>query len=377
MFEEFSPQNSETWKSIIQKELKGKSFDETLVWESREGLRLQPFYHADTYQPFLPDSSFHRQWIPSAGYIMNDNNIDKLNNFLKNALKRGITTARIWLADAGLIPVMQKMDLPAGINCLKIVHVTNGTVQLTSRLSDENTSQESVIDTLTIFEAGASGLTELAWAYYQWLNNPAIQSITMGIGKNYYSEIAKFRAIRLLIGKPINLHAVTGLNYLTETDEHNNLLRNVTASMSAVIGGCDELTIHPYDSIIRSANPQSERWAYNIHHLLKHESHLDKIGDPVKGSYFLEYLIQELVERTREKVLVLQQSDDPNQMLNQMIESDFQTKKARLSEKKEVIINVNKHVSGTVQNGSKKTEFYASVYNDDRKIRYDEDLIAN
>jgi|GEM_PF-3722780 len=374
MFEEFATQNTETWKATIEKELKGKSFDEILVWENGAGIRLQPFYHADTYQPFLPDLSPNLQWIASAGYILTDDNIDKLKDFVDDALKGGITMVRIWLADAELIPAIQKMDLPNGLTGLKLIHATNGVVQNTFWHPNETVS---VIDTLTIFEAGASHLTELTWAYFQWLKNPAIQYITMGVGKNYYSEIAKFRAIRLLIDSPINLHAVTVLHYLTETDEHNNLLRNVTASMSAIIGGCDELTILPYDINIRPDNPQSQRWAYNIHHLLKHESYLDKIGDPVKGSYFLEHLTKELVERTREKVFELQKADNPNEVLNQMIESDYQAKTVRLAEKKEVIINVNKHVSGTVQTGNKKTDLYASVYGDGRIIRYDEDLIAN
>jgi hypothetical protein len=337
---------------------------------------MQPYYHADTYQPFLPDTTMNLQWIPSAGYFLTDDNIQKLIHFIENANNGGITTVRIWIADAQQITAIQQLELPPGLSGLKLIHADNGVVLNMDWRLNEPSNEVACVDTLTVFEAGASALTELIWAYFQWLKNPTVQSITMGIGKNFFSETAKFRAIRLLIDNPIYIHAVTGLYYLTETDEHNNLLRNVTASISAIIGGCDELTILPYDLIIRSDNPHSQRWAYNIHHLLKHESYLDKIGDPMKGSYFLEHLTKELVEHTREKVFEIQKADNPLEQLNQMIEADYQAKKVRLSEKKEVIINVNKHVSGNVRNGNKKTDLYADVYGDGRKIRYDEDLIA-
>lgn len=376
MFEEFSAQNSTTWKSIIEKELKGKSFDETLVYENSSGLTVQPFYHYDTHLPSFENQNYDTQWTPVGGLFLTDDNFQMLTDFRNNYLQQGITHIVIWLGKNIPIERIIEFDFPVGLECLTIIHNQSGGIHKTILQADQAPQTIEIIDTLTVFEAGASALTELTWAYFQWLRKPEINSITMGVGKNYYSEIAKFRAIRLLIENQINLHAVTGLHYLTETDEHNNLLRNVTASISAIIGGCDELTIHPYDVIHSKYNPQSQRWANNIHHLLKHESHLDKIGDPVKGSFFLESLTQALVTQTREKVAELQRSSDTHVYINAMIEADFEAKKSRLNEKKEVIINVNQHVSGSVKKGNKITDLYAQVYDDGRAIRYDEDLIA-
>ena len=119
-------------------------------------------------------------------------------------------------------------------------------------------------------------------------------------------EIAKLRALRFLwqrvqMGWGIEpkiayVHAQTSTFYDAAITPNTNLLRATTEAMSAVIGGCDALTVHAYDSTFRTPDEFSERIARNISILLKEESYLDKTLDPAAGSYFLENLTQQLAE---------------------------------------------------------------------------------
>lgn len=127
------------------------------------------------------------------------------------------------------------------------------------------------------------------------------------IGSSFYLEIAKLRATRWLMGLlvntlspetkgplPIQVTADTTTNSFTNVDPHTNLLRTTTRAMSAIIGGCDALIIRPFAS---EAPDQASRLARNTHHILKHEVYLDKVIDPGAGSYYIETITRQLVER--------------------------------------------------------------------------------
>lgn len=127
------------------------------------------------------------------------------------------------------------------------------------------------------------------------------------IGSSFYLEIAKFRAARWLTGLiakdiaddhagtlPIKITADTTTNGFTEDDSHANLLRTTTRAMSAVIGGCDALVIRPHTP---DAPGPAKRWARNIHHILRHEAHLDKVIDLGAGAYYIETITRQLVDR--------------------------------------------------------------------------------
>ena len=124
-----------------------------------------------------------------------------------------------------------------------------------------------------------------------------------GIGSNYFMEIAKFRAGRLLWSKIVAeygvdakmiVNAETSKWNKTVYDTHANLLRTQTESMSACLGGVDSITVLPFDDCYKSSSAFSERIARNQQLLLKEESHLDKIADPAAGSYYIETLTQEM-----------------------------------------------------------------------------------
>ncbi len=125
----------------------------------------------------------------------------------------------------------------------------------------------------------------------------------MGVSSNYFMEIAKFRAARMLWAqiveqyKPasadsakMHIHASTSRFNQTVYDAHVNLLRSQTETMSAALAGVDSITTVPFDTPYQTPDDFSERIARNQQFLLKEESHLDKVVDPAGGSYYVETL---------------------------------------------------------------------------------------
>jgi methylmalonyl-CoA mutase len=140
-----------------------------------------------------------------------------------------------------------------------------------------------------------------------------------GIGNNYFMEIAKLRAARLLwaqIVKAYNpecncaakmvAHSETNTYNKTVYDPYVNMLRTQTEAMSAVLGGADSLTVLPFDAVYEEPTVFSERIARNQQILLKEESHLDKIADPSAGSYYIETLTGSLAEQAWKLFLEVQ-----------------------------------------------------------------------
>ena len=123
------------------------------------------------------------------------------------------------------------------------------------------------------------------------------------ISSNYFMEIAKFRAARMLwanIVKGYNpekecsckmfAHAVTSTWNQTAYDPYVNMLRGTTEAMSATLGGVHSLEVLPFDYSFEAPTEFSKRIARNAQLLLKHESHFDQVIDPAGGSYYIESL---------------------------------------------------------------------------------------
>ena len=126
---------------------------------------------------------------------------------------------------------------------------------------------------------------------------------SFGIGSNYFSEIAKLRAARLLwsvvqkgyqkaysVSMKMDIHCVTSEWNKTVFDPFVNMLRTQTEAMSAILGGTDSLTVEPFDIALRQPGEFSERIARNQQLILKEEAYFDKVADPAAGSYYIENL---------------------------------------------------------------------------------------
>ena len=131
---------------------------------------------------------------------------------------------------------------------------------------------------------------------------PYIQ-FSLGIGPNYFMEISKLRAARLLWTRMVEqyqakseesfklfIHATTALWNKSIYDPYVNMLRTTTEGMSAALGNADSVTINPFDISFKDSDEISRRIARNQQLVLKEESYLDKIVDPGAGSYYIENL---------------------------------------------------------------------------------------
>ncbi|MDR2910108.1 MAG: methylmalonyl-CoA mutase family protein [Bacteroidales bacterium] len=142
----------------------------------------------------------------------------------------------------------------------------------------------------------------------------------LGIGNNYFMEIAKLRAARLLWAKIVEayspecncsakmiVHSETNIHNKTIYDPYVNMLRTQTEAMSAVLGGTHSITVLPFNTFYENTTGFSERIARNQQLLLKEEVHLNKIVDPSAGSYYIESLTDSLAEQTWELFLEVQE----------------------------------------------------------------------
>lgn len=173
------------------------------------------------------------------------------------------------------------------------------------------------VDASNFTNAGADIVEELAFGlsmaneYMSQLTERGISSdiaaskicFSFGTGSNYFFEIAKLRAARLLWAivvsayKPektessvMEIHSITSRWNKTIYDPCVNLLRTQTEAMSAVLGGADSLTVDPFDMVFRQPDEFSERIARNQQLILKEEAYFDKTADPAGGSYYIEKL---------------------------------------------------------------------------------------
>ncbi|OIP82322.1 MAG: methylmalonyl-CoA mutase small subunit [Porphyromonadaceae bacterium CG2_30_38_12] len=190
------------------------------------------------------------------------------------------------------------------------------------------------VNAITLSNAGAFDAQELGYAL-AWGNQylsmmieagiePSIAAkkikFNFGVGGNYFMEIAKFRAAKLLWANVVDayqpkclkdtcshtvdgfckcaakmyIHAETSTFNKTIFDANVNMLRTQTEAMSATLGGVNSLTVTPYDATYKTADEFSERIARNQQLLLKEECHFDKVADPAAGSYYIETLTNEL-----------------------------------------------------------------------------------
>ncbi|MBN3035242.1 MAG: methylmalonyl-CoA mutase small subunit, partial [Bacteroidales bacterium] len=144
--------------------------------------------------------------------------------------------------------------------------------------------------------------------------------LEMATGPDYFMEIARLRAARLLWARIVkaygtsseevtkaDIHCTTSSWSMTLYDRHVNMLRSTTEAMSAILGGCSSLTVLPFDHLHTSGDEFGERIARNQQLLLKEESYLDRVADPAAGSYFIENLTDSLITHAWKLFLEVQE----------------------------------------------------------------------
>lgn len=179
------------------------------------------------------------------------------------------------------------------------------------------------VNSVSLGNAGAYIIQELGYAmawgneYLQLLTDAGVDpdlaagkmKFNMGVSENYFMEIAKFRAARLLWAQIVKqysprsesacmmcVNAVTTTYNMTVFDAYVNLLRSQTETMSAALAGVHSIVVTPFDTPYERPDDFSERIARNQQLLLKEECHFGTVADPAAGSYYVEELTTSLAK---------------------------------------------------------------------------------
>lgn len=181
----------------------------------------------------------------------------------------------------------------------------------------------------------------------------------MGVSSNYFMELAKFRAARMLWAQIVkqyepkcdcsckmSVHAITSRFNQTIYDAHVNLLRSQTEAMSAALAGVDSITVTPFDTPYKTPDEFSERIARNQQFLLKEESHLDKVVDPAGGSYYVETLTVNIAREAWKLFLDVEEkggflANIDNDSIQEVIRETSAKRHTDVARRKEVLLGTN------------------------------------
>lgn len=222
-------------------------------------------------------------------------------------------------------PLKGGIQTPLPANSSTLTDYYQSIANLTRSTLDATSFRTISIGSESFHNAGANAVQELAFTLslladqYDFMTDSGLSieqivpktMISVATGTSYFMEIAKLRALRVLLNRFLSaynvadlatnsftIHCQTSVFYDSMSTPYTNLLRSTTEAMAAVIGGCDLLTVHPYTSIVGQPQEQENRLARNVSILLNDESFLGKVADPSAGSYYIENLTHQLIEST-------------------------------------------------------------------------------
>ena len=186
-----------------------------------------------------------------------------------------------------------------------------------------------------------------------------------GISSNYFLEIAKFRAARMLWANIVKeyepkcdcackmkAHAETSTFNLTLFDAHVNMLRTQTEAMSAALAGVDSITVSPFDKAYQVADDFSERIARNQQLLLKEECHFDKVVDPAAGSYYIENLTASIAQQAWTIFLGVEEEGGMMAAIKagkvqEAVNASNQARHEAVSKRREILLGTNQYPNFT------------------------------
>lgn len=182
-----------------------------------------------------------------------------------------------------------------------------------------------------------------------------------GISSNYFMEMAKFRAARMLWAQivsayhpacdcaaKIEMHAQTSQFNMTIYDAYVNMLRSQTETMSAALAGVNSITVTPFDIAYKQPDDFSERIARNQQLLLKEESHFNKIVDPAGGSYYIETLTASIADEAWKLFLEVEDMGGFYQALKtgfvqNTVNAAAESRRTAIARRKEILLGTNQY----------------------------------
>lgn len=397
LFDDFDPVSSKQWKQKIQFELDGADYNQTLVWNSPEDIQVRPFYHGDEFKGIAAVHTKASQFKICQNIFVHD--LAKSNLRALDSIERGAESIRFTIHKETVdiakllenlplekvaiyfnltflsVDFVKKIEAFAQKTKAKIFCNLDPIGQLAKDGNWFATKEKTNFETLNLLStattnvslisingglyqnAGANMVQQIAYSlahaneYFNRIKNinqPVVFEIS--VGSNYFFEIAKLRALRLLfnlIAKEYNhnldCHLLVSPSKRNKTiyDFNVNMLRTTTECMSAILGGADAVANLPYDALYHKDNEFGDRMARNQLLILKHESCFDKVDNPADGSYYIETLTNQLSE----KALILFKEIEANGgFLKQLNEGVIKKKIQESANKEQELFDAGKEI---------------------------------
>ncbi len=434
LFEDFLEVSSKQWKQKIQVDLKGADYNDSLIWKTNEGIDVKPFYHADQFsEPHQITNTKATAWKICQTIFVAD--VKKSNFKAIDVIKRGAESILFIIPEdtISIKNLLENIDVSSTAIHFKLQFLSSefvaklnsyinssaikkpllfihtdiiGNLAKTGNwyknLNEDHKHFETIVKETSNFSidlslyqnAGASMIQQLAYGlahaneylnhFENKLDEKTKQSLkvtfNVSVGTNYFFEIAKLRALRLLwktLASEYNINTDCYI-FVTPTkrnktlyDYNTNMLRTTTECMSAILGGANTISNLAYDAIYHKTNEFGERISRNQLLVLKHESYFDKVNNPSDGAYYIESLTEQLAE----KALALFKNIEANGgFLKQLKEGTIQRKIKEHAVKEQrmfnngetVLLGINKHPNPN-DNMKHELELYPFVKTNTRK----------
>ncbi|WP_394972606.1 methylmalonyl-CoA mutase subunit beta [uncultured Croceitalea sp.] len=406
LFKDFDSVSAKAWKQKIQFDLKGADYNETLVWESPEGIKVKPFYHADDEAKTMPaqkTSGWHNGKSIYAGnaVLANENALMSLENGAESLIfvipstevkiEELLKDIKIketpiyfefqFLSSAYIKKLLEFVGDAKENSYLNIDIIGNlgrsGNWFL--NLEEDHDELNAIlgleakntvaVDVSLYQNAGANMVQQLGYAlghaneYLNEIDNNSNQlfniTFKVSVGTNYFFEIAKLRALRLLwntlaheygVCRDCHIIATPTKRNKTLYDYNTNMLRTTTESMAAVLGGANMVCNMPYDAIYHKENDFGNRIAINQLLLLKNESYFDKIDNAADGAYYIEALTEQLANKGLELFKSIEKGGGflkqlKTHTIQKKIKESAQKEQAAFESGKEVLVGTNKFLN--------------------------------
>lgn len=304
-FEEFSKHLKSEWLDGLKSELKGKSVDG--LQKDWYGLSVAPSNFAQDISPVRRKPvSFPADWdlvlrldaLPADANLLEGVNFAAGHN--PEEIKNLSYKRNFYSLSSDYDQVLEGQFESVYLNCKpskKLIEELNQvSAPPKSRLFSLINSSPNIVgkgEVNYFFQRAEEILQNLK--KYRWeVPLHELINVEISLGTNFFYEVARLRSIRLALeqifeGNCPTITAICAIPNEGESD-YSNLLRSTTEAMSAIVGGADLVWIQPYDK----SDASGSRWARNISHLLRHESHLHWVKDQGAGSYLIEDLCSQL-----------------------------------------------------------------------------------
>lgn len=354
LFSMFPEVSAKEWKQKIQADLKGADYNETLIWKSNEGINVKPFYHQDTLENVTTKAIPNTDWNICETIFAQ--HTDVANGIAVNALKNGAESIKFIIPNetVSVEKLLKNIDLNKTTVFLELQFLSEAFIKnIQDIVADKNLIIQNdiignlarsgnwfsnlkadhdtftaiakhtntlTVDTVLYQNAGANMVQQLAYGlahineYFNHLNDLLSPSekqsfkpvFEIAVGSNYFFEIAKIRALRVLyqalatdygFHAECHIYAIPTKRNKTIYDYNTNLLRTTTECMSAILGGANTIYNMPYDAIYHKNNEFGDRIARNQLLILKNESYFNRVKNPSEGSYYIETLTDQLAQK--------------------------------------------------------------------------------